>query len=176
LEIAEVATSAESSASATTTGATTESKITWAATASAAASARCLRQRLLELLIFHVLAHLVEVDSSKWIGGAALAADSDGFVREVGVVRKRRELRVGAGGCPSCLNEARRRAQEAEVLRAASGELPQSLCSLSGRIGAFLLRGARGERQDEVGLLIVRGGVEQGFFGGRGESGEICFQ
>ena len=150
LEVAEVAASTESSAAATTAspGPPPNPKSpSEAATTAATTSAGCLRERLIEFLVFHVLAHLVEVDSGEWICCPALSADGDRFVGEVGIVCQRRELSVRAGVCASCLNEARGCAKQAEVLRAAARKLPQALRKLSSLVRTFLLRGARGQGQ-----------------------------
>src|SRR5580698_8824443 len=95
IEVAEVTASAEatSASTTTTTGAAAESSGTTPAisTATAAAAGR-LRERLVELVVLHVLPHLIHVDSGEGIGGAALSADGDRIAGEVGITGERGQL------------------------------------------------------------------------------------
>src|SRR5580698_2646211 len=164
IEVAEVTTSAEatSTSTASTTGATAKTSRTTPAisTAPIRAAAGRLRERLVELVVVHILPHLIHIDSGEGIGGAALPADGDRIAGEVGITGERGQLRVGAAVAASSLNQTGGSTEQAEILRSAAGILPQILRNLCGLIGAFLRGGARGKREHEIGLLIVRSRVE----------------
>ena len=123
------------------------------------------------------IADAVHVEASQRTDRSRLTADGHRIAAEVGVAGNRGQRRARAAKLagPAWLSvSARQRARQAQVLRAARGQLADGLrCQRAWLLSLCLLSRARGQHQVKVDRLIAAGRIEHRLLRARREGREL---